>query len=209
MIISKEKRRAAYQQLPEKIREYISSGGSIEKTDTLAQKFSLTPNQDIVLDDEITLVLMGLETKDDMLASLQEKTGIGKNKCLEIIMEADKFIFQQFKQWIPKQNQGAIKLNALEQLPQQLKTIKLPDGAAGSLPDHEEIIKNPIVMPSNPVIAAAPVPQKPEASKNLPPIDNLSWEERKKRAEEALKNIAPTENKKYPGGADPYREPIS
>lgn len=44
--------------------------------------------------------------------------------------------------------------------------------------------------------------------KNLQGQANLSWEERKKRAEEALKKVVPPEVKKYPGAADPYREPI-
>ncbi len=196
--ITLNKKREVYKRLPKELSEFMSSQESIEKTNAIAKKFSLTEEQDFVVDEEISLVLMGLQTKDDMILNLQQKAGLGKNKSVEIFIEAENTIFQKYRQWIPKNIDQLLKN---WQVDTAVSTKQLPDGASGSLADHEEIIKNPINTPTT----ATPTPtiQSPQLK-----AVNLSWEERKKKAEEALKNIAPAEIKKYPGNADPYREPV-
>ncbi len=75
-------------------------------------------------------------------------------------------------------------------------------------PQPNQLNQAPKIIPSpatNNSQRATPTTLSP---KNLQGQANLSWEERKKRAEEALKKVVPPEVKKYPGAADPYREPI-
>lgn len=198
--ITLNKKREVYKRLPKELSGFMSSQESIEKTDAIAKKFSLTEEQDFVVDEEISLVLMGLQTKDDMILNLQQKAGLGKNKSVEIFIEAENTIFQKYRQWIPKNIDQLLKN---WQVDTAVSTKQLPDGASGSLADHEEIVKNPVTINTPVTPTPTPTIQSPQ-----PKITNLSWEERKKRAEEALKNIAPAEIKKYPGNADPYREPV-
>jgi hypothetical protein len=94
-------------------------------------------------------------------------------------------------------------------------TESLPDASVGLISDKEVVIKNPIqIKPQTVQINTAQTPKAPSVPQSAPvkissvPNTQMSWEERKKKAEEALKNIVPAEIKKYPGGADPYREAI-
>ncbi len=215
-----KQKRKIYKSLPEEIRNFLSSDESIERTDKIAGKFSLTPEQDMIVDEEITTLLMGITTKENFIFNLQEKGKISKNKAVEILIDADNEIFQKYKQWIPKNNPSQQSESSGETLS---GLQELPDGAVGSLPDHEEIIKNPITPPrpvsinKQPLSTVVPkqepikivTPPMSEPAKPAAPQPELSWEERKKRAEEALKKVTPPEVKKYPGAADPYREPLS
>lgn len=86
------------------------------------------------------------------------------------------------------------------------RELKKENNELGIMNKEKPEIQKPIAQQSVPPKAQGPQPTPLKAS-NIQPTANLSWEERKKRAEEALKNVVPVEPKKYPGGADPYREP--
>ncbi|HEY9586336.1 MAG TPA: hypothetical protein VJJ27_01690 [Candidatus Paceibacterota bacterium] len=172
-------------------------------------------------ENETVLIMIGLEYVED-LPTLLQNAGMPKIQAEPIAEQIAKEIL--FK--------------VAEHLVQREEEQALPDASKGLIADHEEIIKNPVgpttpVPPppqqppaqiknsqpatnnSQPAPATFAPPNKfPEekferASQNLKgQAINLSWEERKKKAEEALKKVIPGEFKKYPGSADPYREPI-
>ncbi len=214
-------RRAVYKTLSEELRNFLSSEEYIAQTDAIAQKFALSEGDDSIVDDEATLVLMGLQTEDDMLARLQEQTTLGKNKCVEIVIEASKTIFQPLRPLIPKdvvvpeiQKNGSVSIPI--QTPAQ---PLLDDGSDGLIADHEETLQNPLekeIAPAAPIAqttTSVPVktsieyteeaefsPQRETANPSRPVPQN--WEERKKR----LDGVLP-QNSSYKG-TDPYREPI-
>ncbi|MFZ3020190.1 MAG: hypothetical protein WA051_01570 [Minisyncoccia bacterium] len=168
-------------------------------------------------ENETLMVIIGVEYVGNFVENLQ-KTGLPKIQAEPLADAIAKDILFDISEYLSSKDVD----------------IELPDASVGLIDNKEVILKNPIqtspkpIQPENapkntqtpaqintPKIVIKQTVQPPQMSQptNKPkdfPVPNpqMSWEERKKKAEEALKNIVPAEPKKYPGGADPYREPI-
>ncbi len=197
------------------VKQLISKDDWRKKIRKICNDYGVKGNEFAVgVENETLLVIIGVEYVGNLVENLQQ-LGISKIQAEPMADALAKDILFDIAEYLsPKE----VERN-------------LPDASKGLISDHEEILKNPIkVQPQQPVVPGpkpiSMIPQPVPAIQMNPPIKvsppptvqtktiptikpDMSWEERKKRAEEALKNIAPVESKKYPGGADPYREVLS
>jgi len=230
MAFTNKERREAAKKLPESITSFALSNKTTGTIGELIKRSEISePNQDYA-DSEILDALLGLKSLSEAIeniAKLENKQVAQFSKLkadlqVGIFNEIDKIRLENLKG-------GGKVIISNEQKVSEEKN--LPDASAGLISDHEEIQKNPIKVneskppqPSQTPISktlpvqinSQPKPTTIQAPQQIPtppkitsvPSTQMSWEGRKKKAEEALKNIAPVETKKYPGGADPYREPV-
>lgn len=225
--------------LDPELKEFLGKEGWRKKLRKTCSDYAVKDEQLLTnVENEIFLIMIGVEYVGNLI-SLLENAGIPKIQA-EPLSEA-----------IAKN----VLFDVAEFLSAEEAPLDLPDGAVGSLPKSETVIKNPITLPQTQPRSVAINQQQKQAQVNIQPTTNnqqqkmngelgivnkeqketppqttqlnqipkiipspatnnsqpatnLSWEERKKRAEEALKNVVPPEVKKYPGAADPYREPV-
>ncbi len=203
MEYSKEIVREIYKAAPEEILDVLTSDETIEKISILAKKYSLSTEQGFILSYEITLYMIGLIPDSSFEVELKNSLNLtdSTEKSLKASIEQD-IISKVSKDTLDSQRKLAQeKVSSpsididneskdLEIPPEILPMVEEGETAHDTLPESAE-------------------PKKPEIEAKT---ENSIPNNIENRIEENKTEAAPQETPKpksaYPGGVDPYREPI-
>lgn len=209
--------------LDPELKEFLLKGDWRKQLRKLCSDYGVT-NEDLITntENETFLVIIGIEYIGNFLTNLIS-AGLPKIQAeplseaiaRDILFDVAEYLSaEEVEKKLPDAAVGLISDHE-EIQKNPIKTTENKQQPVSNQPSIQQTqIPTPKPQPIQVNIQPKPVVEKPMPQIPTPPkitsVPNtqMSWEERKKKAEEALKNIAPVEPKKYPGGADPYREPV-
>lgn len=182
--------------LDQELKKFILSDDWNKKVKKICSDFGIKdPTKITFIQNEVLFVIIGLQFVGYLPKKIEE-IGISKIQAGPVSEAIARDVL----------------FDVAEYLAPEPELAQLPDASKGLLSDHEEIIKNPLKQvnrePEIKKDVQMKAPEQKLGARSLKPEASLSWEDRKKRAEESLKKITPQPIKKYPGDSDPYREPI-
>jgi len=177
-MIGKEQKRIAYKKLPEELREKISSNENIERVEGITNKFSLNEDQSNILDYEILLVMIGLESDKEFIANISKRLNIEENKALEIFKEADEKIFKEVRDLIPKSGDSKKSETRSQSLTKQ----------ANNDPQPADNQSQPLTSPQKPPSTQTPSYGAPQKS-TQPAIERSKWWEQQQNVEHGAQNV--------------------
>ena len=176
------------------VKQFISRDDWRKKIRKICNDYGVKGNEFVVgVENETLLIIIGAEYVGNLVENLQQ-LGISKIQAEPMADALARDILFDIAEYLsPKE---------VEQ--------NLPDASKGLISDHEEILKNPIKVEPQQIsttntprpISTAPQPAPqiqtnpstkmqapaPTQTKTFPTVKpDMSWEERKRRAEEALK----------------------
>lgn len=203
--------RDAYQNLPEIVKKAIADSNWAEEISRIGKKFNLRLDQTAALENNVTLIMLGLLSVTEFVANFKSDMNINAEDVQNgIISDLEKNIFAKIRSALVEETSPTQKTEVASPAPSapdlinqepllistpQEQTILEPDPiapiAAESVESRDEIlsqIENPVKtetqLVKNTQVTATPVITKPLTAP-----------------------IAPTQPK--PARVDPYREPIS
>lgn len=178
-----------YDSLPKNLRQAIKSTGWENILRKISTTNNFTPEQERSLQTEVLLIFLGLDNPKFLIENLKKSLSLENELANSIAEDISELIFKEI----------SFKLNEVST--SENKDAGLPmveDGEVAhsvqpmSEGEKEEIIKKTEERMPTEVVFGAYVPR---------PNDN-SNEREEKRPSTPLKN-------NYPGGVDPYREPLT
>ncbi len=191
---------------PEEIRKFIAEEKWVSVVEDIAKKDGLSLDQKTSLENEVLFALIGLDLLSNLEKNLSTSLGIDPVLAKAVTMELNERIFKEMMAFLPTE----IDVSSVEQEKIQ-PVIEKPD--LESLPPTKTTELE--VPPANlPMIEASetvhdtkpfvpPIQQKPTQT---PPVQAPIQTPAQKQQPEPY--TPPTPQAGYPGGKDPYREPL-
>jgi hypothetical protein len=179
MPFTKEQRNTAYQKLSETEKEFVSSNENIEIIETIGKKYQLNAELSDMLDTEVYNTLIGLQSIDELIVTLEKSLGIAEGRVIELVGELKKQIF--------------VKLDDIRKtLPQTSFAVPAASPAGTAVPKTITpiTIEQPAAKPPINLISKAPTPQNQTPAK----LEKKWWiEESENVKSEALntKSVSP------------------
>lgn len=132
--------------LPKTVQESILSSEYQNTLVEISKKYQMTVGQLAVLEQETTLVMMGLTGPDEFRNQLVQQLGIDQNKCDQVIADINERVFKKIRDL--------------------LKLMNTPEGESPDLADIDaETLKNSgIEIENTPAKTDAAAPTTPAAS---------------------------------------------
>jgi len=183
---------------PLEIKKILVEGKWSATIKELAQKYSLAKDQLVSLENEVLFVLLGMELGRNLSENLKANTGLDDQKTIEISKEIYEKILKSVEQFLPTDVEREIietkkegPSPAVPEVPPANLPVLEPDFAKETIAVKvgETAHNIPHVEIPN------PKPQITDSNQN--PISKPQTP------------VSPLPNTKYPGGKDPYREPIA
>lgn len=167
---------------PPEIKKLLVEGKWSITLEEIARKHNLVNEQLGSFENEVLFVLLGMEPITNLVQSLRDNIGLTGIKAMEIYQEVYTSILREVESLLPtKVEEGEMPVPEIK-----------PD-APELPPDHL-----PMVEPGETVHDAKPMTEAEKSS--IPKTQQQTW---------ARKPWSPSEQTyKYPGGKDPYREPL-
>ena len=164
--------------LPIELKQFLSTSTWLETTRGVASQHHLSSEQSQTLEDEVLLVLLGLDLKENFSRNIQENGKISSLDAFPIAEEINTQIFSKIADFLPTEL-GADE-DGIKQLGQPTDLLSTPLNL--STGEREEKILTGVGTPN----------------------EKLAWEQRK----QGVANTLPQAGEKKYGGVDPYREPL-
>lgn len=175
--------RALYKKLPDDVREAYFSVDTGDILQAIGKEKGLNVEKFGILADETGLLMLGLTRPTDFTSHLADRLEIDKEKAKEIAQEINVKVFSKIRDSLRQMHNPAPQ-------PEPEKDSEKPISTVPHIINPLPTAKD---MPEEKII---PTPE-PETAKTI-------FEERTK--EEIFRSKP--EITKYPGGVDPYKEPI-
>ena len=223
MEFTREELEKKYKGLPEELRKALDSTEVYDALRTIVAKHGLHIDQSAVLEDEISLVLLGIVSAYDFTKRIKEGLGLSLTETENIVRDVNEVIFKKYREHLMMPMEPVASVGEEENLNREeiLKEIENPD--YDKKPDLSEKRE---AAPER----GAPAPDAPrsDAPDNLPTGESQesvlkpaepSEEKPKGMFESKLTSPAVSEKektsiedteKRRPSdgrGVDPYREP--
>ena len=177
--------------LPPELKAFFIEGSWLEKTRAIANKLGLSPDHSAHLEDELLVVIIGLDLKKNLVANLQEDLGISAELAEKVFTELDTTIFSTIDAYLPTEEESETPLE-LEQPHDLIEPHKLPTSIVG-FPEEKALIPD-----SAQAVTALEQKLNPVLTNST---DVKAWEQRKEGVADKI-----VSESKY--GSDPYREPL-
>jgi len=223
-----------YQNIPNDVREAISSTEVSEKLKSIVDKYKLQFDEGEELTKEIGYVMLGLKSPDYFVRNIQNATNLNQEQAKEIVKDVNEMIFKNIKESLreihDKRNfvedekiedlNEEIQEKMRDELMQEIETPKIKKILLENK-DSENILPNSEQTPTNTV--TTDIIKKPEqelqktviVSKNKKeiseqtPIQTNKLESTITNKEELTKlNKENEQNQSKKYIMDPYREPL-
>ncbi len=208
MKFSKEQRKEAYQKLPEEIQDLIMSNETDELISNYLKQTGLDEDQSNEADSEIMYAMYGLQSLDDALGHITKLSGRSLDDLSNLKAQLQESIFSKYTEVKVAQQPSNTIHNDLPVIEEGEKVHTVPhDTTLDTMPTPVKIKTNPAQpVPATPVSAPIVAPTTPEASLPKAPTNEKT---RPHSDTPIKKNELKTPDYRYPGGTDPYREPLA
>lgn len=182
--------------LPPALRQVIDDPKTRERMRAIAEKHELHLDQGVLLENEVTLVMLGLEDVKSFSGNIKRELNVTEEVANAITADVAEEVFlplrEALKEVLEAQNQ-----EAAQQTEEAADTPRTPETPVQQ------------TAPAQPSTASSPEPQRPSAdtttTEGLAPRQDAEQNGKMRPSDEAP-NASPTGN--TPPKNDPYREPI-
>lgn len=218
MDYTKEQKRARYLELPDSVKDILESEEVGKTVQEIGRKYRLHIDQDALLLEEATTLMLGMVTSDEFVGRLISKARIPREDAAGIAREVGDKILSQIanavhemkNSHVKKEEESVLGDETNHQLsPVEIGAQRFDLSNAKTTEEHQ----NPPASdraPSTAPTLSAQAPAVTSAYKKLEgPVGYKKTETVIDDSEETSaeeESTAKTNN--YPGGADPYHEPI-
>ncbi|MCR4279205.1 MAG: hypothetical protein NUV78_00510 [Candidatus Zambryskibacteria bacterium] len=194
MNYSKEIIKKIYRNLPVELSQIVATQETSVINDEIAKKFSLTKEQRQEMGDEITTRLIGITPDEQFTINIETRLKVTREIAQKIVDEIGNRILSKIsKQILSKQGKVAQEMLKSETTPKSV-----------SLEIHPNNL--PVIEPGE---VAHDVPHVEEDTPVVGSRQQVVGEESKKEPTQAMPPAQKTPlTPHYPGGLDPYREPL-
>jgi hypothetical protein len=223
-----------YQNLPKELQDAVFSVETAEKLQKIGKNAGLMIDETGILADETGLVMLGITPPSKYISNLEKRLGINREKAKKIASEVNQQIFYPVREALKKVHGLTEKPKGLEEKseketvkkPEVLEKKTEPEKAIKTEKKEIEISRKP-ARPENakklegketdvlqkPLKTEAPIIEPKneiEIKKDIfeEKTKNEPFHSKPKVVEKGEENQSHPYNPKYPGGIDPYREPI-
>jgi len=91
----------AIQEAPSEIKTLLSGGAWLIKADDISEKNNFSSEQREALKNEILIILLAMDLKQNFMANILENVKIGKDAALDVSLEIDEAIFRPISKYLP------------------------------------------------------------------------------------------------------------
>lgn len=144
--------------LPNPIRTYLASGKYSSVTQMLMGKYSLHIDQSGILERELLLMLMGLETPDEFETALKNELQLPEGVILQIMDDVNQEVFVPLRKEIRE-------ISAADEVNGTSAARKQSHAAVPAVPSYQ-----PPRPPMPPSVSLPPQQQVPSAEHGVPPV---------------------------------------
>lgn len=218
--------------LPEAMKEALLETSISPHLEKIRSKHSLMIDQVGELEKQTILALLGIKTAGEITKNIEDDLGVSEEEAREIVSELNDSVFEEFRRLLEDKTSGfPTDTDAEEDEKDILSKIEEPSPVGSrirqvrtpyneNIPEsnvadiaarernqiHNELVKNTEQK------KGSPANSENESSPSLedPALDRLTKKTISEHEEEESTHQAEDGNrdKKYPGGNDPYREPV-
>ena len=161
------------QKLPLIVRDTIFDGEWKNRTEEIASKYSLTPDQTDTLVDKVLFVLIGVESGDDFLEGIIAEINISRLLAEQIMNELTTRVFEYFLKQIGKpQSNLESNINSTDttiQFPTPDLPMVEPGEIAHDVPRSQESFQTPAQV-TEPLVSHNPI----SVPRYIPPADDMT-----------------------------------
>lgn len=194
--------RSQFSKLPQTMRDFISKGNWSGLLSNIARQFNLTEEKYTAIENEVLLVLIGLEPKEDFVENITRELGVDVNTAKWIEEDVERDIFSKVANEINAVWQAADAGSEEEQgeteIVENVESDTSGEASGGVGGSFEQIILNQARAMQPARLASESVAGGParEAPDNLP-----TGEQNQSGQPKVIHN--------YINESDPYREPLA
>lgn len=205
MTFTPQQIRENYKRLPPGIRDLILDSETIELIATALKESGLSEEQADLADSEILYAMYCLQSLDEAINNISKLSGKSVESLSKIRATVQDKILSQYKIDIKdfiNSSKSLLKVENLQtpQVPEvapEIHPVIKQGETAHSVPPIGSARPTPsVTAPSTPVKPVAPTPAQPET------VTVITTETKKKEVNASVPDY------RYPGGKDPYREPL-
>ncbi len=208
MEYTNEQLREGFKKLPNDIRQVLLSEDFGLIIQVVGKDLGVTPEQALDIEDEVSLILMGISDPKDFIGNIQKKIGVDEQKAHAIAERVNEEIFQPVKESLKIVHN--IKDEVASTTPVMPPVAPKLPAASTVPPSFPQMIIPPKINLE--ISAKPPAPPQPPQSQNifeqkLQGVFKMPKEETLVPQKPSSSPIPPTPPR--PSGVDPYREPAA
>ena len=127
--------------LPPELKKFFVEGSWIEKTKLAANKLGLSPDHSDHLEDEVLVIIIGLDIKKNFVSNLTENLSISSELANSVFREIDSEIFSHIDAYLPTEEEQEVL--ELKQPHDLIEPHRLPTSIVG-FPEEKAMVPDSV-----------------------------------------------------------------
>jgi len=191
---------------PPEIKSFLVKGDWSIVIDQISQKNNFSAEQKTSLENEVLFVLLGMELVSDFIKNTQESVGVDASVATQILEEMSLRVFKEIEQFLPIEAESEDVI--VQDQPAPVVSVPQISSDIHPMIEEGEVVHDALMQHTTNNKQLTTDNQQVTTNNTQPTTDNSQEMVGSTPIQPTTNNKQPNPNT-YPGGIDPYREPLS